>query len=1070
MNPNSLISNERYSQLMEMAQIGWWKADFSRNTLVCSDFIHNMFDVSSKEPFFGEYLALIREDYRESISRSFLFIPQHEYKEYTFPMHTKCGCMWFRAGLGVKEKNEYGQMVVWGYIQCVEAPSEDDRNKQQQQRLNRLLAQQNSISHSLLSLSKAENITGVINQILNEILVQFNAGRTYIFEFDFKNQWQSCTYEALNEGITSEIKKLQEMSMNCFSWWSEHIISGQSIVMCSLDELPSQAIREREVLSAQSIKSIMAVPLLANDQVCGYMGVDIVNEYRKWSLEDYQWFSSLANIISICIEQYNSRKQALIDKQNIDNLYQHMPVAYLRYKFLLDSEGNVDDFLLIDVNCAFETITGISRDGFLGHTVRELGLFDQEQMELVNKLLHSGKHVEADSQLKNGKYIHHILYMPQPGEMVSLFTDTTDSILAHEALDHSEQILRNIYTNIPVGIELYDKDGYLLDLNNKDMEIFGVAHKEDAIGLNIFDNPNIPAFVCEALARREPVDFRFAYSFRVARDYYLPQKTGSLDLLCKATVLYDSKGNPANYVFINIDNTETSNAYNKIEEFESMFSLIADFAKVGFLRWNPLTKEGFAIEQWFKNYETDSRRVEDVAGSYPTLHPEDRMAQSLAYGELLEGKRQNFSRELRVIRSDGSVKWIRSTVLVKKYEPRNNIIELIGVNFDITELKNAETMLIAAKERAEESDKLKSAFLANMSHEIRTPLNAIVGFSNLLVNTQEEEERKQYISIVEENNELLLKLISDILDLAKIEAGTFEVVNGDVDVNQLCSDIVKSVRLKASSKVEVLFENYLPECHVISDKNRLRQVIANFANNALKFTSQGCISIGYYVRDDEMEFYVRDTGLGIAPEMQSLIFDRFVKLNSFVHGTGLGLSICQSIVKQMGGRIGVDSECGKGARFWFTYPLYKENIAVRTGQAYESAEQYPESEALARVDRKPVILVAEDTDSNYLLVNTILKGQYIIYRAVDGHEAVKMHEEIHPDLILMDIRMPNKDGIEATKEIREKDLKTPIIALTAFAYNQDRQKTMEAGCDGFITKPLSAVALKKTIENSLNRG
>ena len=238
------------------------------------------------------------------------------------------------------------------------------------------------------------------------------------------------------------------------------------------------------------------------------------------------------------------------------------------------------------------------------------------------------------------------------------------------------------------------------------------------------------------------------------------------------------------------------------------------------------------------------------------------------------------------------------------------------------ELEVSEASLREAKERAEEANRLKSAFLANMSHEIRTPLNAIVGFSSLMVDTEDMEERRQYMDIVEENNDLLLQLISDILDLSKIEAGTFDFTEREVDVNLLCEDIVLAMRMKARPNVEILFDRHLPECRIMSDRNRLHQVISNFVNNALKFTEEGNIRVGYDQLDEaHLRFYIADTGIGIEPEMQNEIFERFVKLNSFVHGTGLGLSICRSIVEQLGGEIGVDSEPEKGSCFWFTLPI-----------------------------------------------------------------------------------------------------------------------------------------------------
>ena len=338
---------------------------------------------------------------------------------------------------------------------------------------------------------------------------------------------------------------------------------------------------------------------------------------------------------------------------------------------------------------------------------------------------------------------------------------------------------------------------------------------------------------------------------------------------------------------------------------------------------NLLNRKGYAIKQWYKNLgEEEDIPLSEVVAVYSQMHPEDRKRFLDFYDGVRDGKRRHFQGEMRIRRpgTKNAWNWVSSNVMVTNYKPEENEIEIIGINYDITELKETEAELIQARDKAEMMDRLKSAFLANMSHEIRTPLNAIVGFSDLLVETEELAERQEYIKIVRENNELLLQLISDILDLSKIEAGTFEFTNGDVDVNLLCEDIVRSMGMKAKEEVELVFDGHLPVCHVISDRNRIHQVISNFVNNAMKFTSEGSIHVGYKLKDGELEFYVEDTGIGIEKEQLPHIFERFVKLNSFVHGTGLGLSICQSIVEQLGGRIGVDSEKGKGSRFWFTIP------------------------------------------------------------------------------------------------------------------------------------------------------
>lgn len=265
----------------------------------------------------------------------------------------------------------------------------------------------------------------------------------------------------------------------------------------------------------------------------------------------------------------------------------------------------------------------------------------------------------------------------------------------------------------------------------------------------------------------------------------------------------------------------------------------------------------------------------------------------------------------------------RYTQLVMYSIQENEVICLFS---DITESHHNKEKLIEAKEKAEVSDRLKSAFLANMSHEIRTPLNAIIGFSDLLTETEDLTERQQYSEIVTKNNELLLQLISDILDISKIEAGTLEIVNSLVDIQQMCKEVVGSYNLKTENHpVQVTFDEQLPSYIIYSDKNRLTQILNNFINNALKFTHEGGISLGYYLADDNtIKFFVRDTGCGIPQEELESIFERFTKLDSFVSGTGLGLSICKSLTAQLGGEIGVESEVGKGSCFWFTHPYQPE--------------------------------------------------------------------------------------------------------------------------------------------------
>lgn len=494
---------------------------------------------------------------------------------------------------------------------------------------------------------------------------------------------------------------------------------------------------------------------------------------------------------------------------------------------------------------------------------------------------------------------------------------------AYQALQNSERILHNIYKNLPVGIELYNKDGYLLDLNKKELEMFHITHKEKVIGINIFENPALPEEIKLKIRDNEEVEFTFQYDFSKIKGYYESEKTsGFINLTTRITTLYDHDRQPINYLLINVDKTENTIAYNKIQEFKNFFELVGDYAKVGYAHFDALSRNGYALSSWYKNVgEEEGTPLPEIIGIHSHFHPEDRAVMLDFLAKVVKGESTKLCRDVRIRRADGSYTWTRVNVLVRNYRPQDNVIEMLCINFDITQLKETEQMLIKAKEKAEEADRSKSAFLANMSHEIRTPLNAIVGFSSMLEEAEDQEEKHQYITIIEDNNKLLLQLISDILDLSKIEAGTFDIIPERVNAKQLCNDLFQAMQMKTSPQVELRLKDNLPELTFTSDKNRLYQVLLNFVTNALKFTSEGNITIDYQIDGNEVKFSVQDTGMGIEPEKQEAIFTRFVKLNSFIPGTGLGLPICQSIVTQLGGKIGVESEPGRGACFWFTHPI-----------------------------------------------------------------------------------------------------------------------------------------------------
>ena len=433
-------------------------------------------------------------------------------------------------------------------------------------------------------------------------------------------------------------------------------------------------------------------------------------------------------------------------------------------------------------------------------------------------------------------------------------------------------------------------------------------------------------------------------------------------------------------------------------------------------------------------------------------------------------EKNSFSRleaPMRLYLSDDTDNYVDCVVSVSgAYMVQNRDEKVLLTVRDITRLKKVQEELEVARRVAEVAGEQKTAFLANMSHEIRTPLNAIVGFAGLLSNAS-ESERNSYVEIIKGNTNMLLQLVNDILDMSKIEAGTLEFIYSDTDVNQIMRELEGIFRLRleeADSPVRIVFEPCLPVCFIHTEKNRVSQVLSNFLSNAFKYTKEGSITLGYKVREDDIYFYVQDTGAGIPAGKVDKVFERFMKLDAKKQGTGLGLSISRTIIKKLGGEIGVFSEYGKGSTFWFTLPVKPFDflpLQQRTENVSETVE-FNETEYDAGAVRR-TILIAEDMDDNYLLYKIYLEKHYDLIRATNGEEAVSKYLECNPDIILMDIGMPVVDGYQATDAIRQLFSDIPIVAVTAFAYDEDRRKVMSRGFNGYLSKPLNKDELLKML-------
>ena len=403
-------------------------------------------------------------------------------------------------------------------------------------------------------------------------------------------------------------------------------------------------------------------------------------------------------------------------------------------------------------------------------------------------------------------------------------------------------------------------------------------------------------------------------------------------------------------------------------------------------------------------------------------------------------------------------------VLLQKLADANAKKHAIEVELEEARKKLAEYETMAQK--AENASKMKSLFLANMSHEIRTPLNAIEGFSRIMAETDSPEERMNFMEIIESNNGRVLALINEILDLSRVEAGEIAIKKQMTDLNEMCKSIQLMFKFRCPDSVNLTWSQPNMKVTLNTDQNRLTQVFSNLISNALKHTSKGSITYGYRLINDgqEVEFFVTDTGSGIAPEDIDHIFQTYVSRDAEQqNGYGLGLALCKIIVEKMNGHITVSSKLGEGSTFRFTLPFEGTIGGLQKNSRITTNSRTIRVNTKTNVQNAPLILVAEDEDSNYELVRIVLAKRYRLLRAHNGIEAVTLCEDEHPDMILMDIRMPDMNGLDATRIIKEVNHEIPIVALSAYAFDENIREAKAAGCDEFLAKPFRVEDLLDTV-------
>lgn len=700
---------------------------------------------------------------------------------------------------------------------------------------------------------------------------------------------------------------------------------------------------------------------------------------------------------------------------------------------------------------------GVSNETFKGMSMREM-VPKEAYHNIHNNLLKvittgrgSTAHHELDVNGEHHYYENRIF--PLDDEYVLIMCrDISERVATQQNLE----IFKRVLDKVSDSILAVSVDGTLVYANRQFIEEYGV--KEELGTQKVYD-------LSVSLNTKEIFDKRvqeirdnggnFAY-----RAQYTRVGETKLRVHQVSAFMIQNQGEEMIWFFTQ-DITDVIKNRDELRELNYLMDAILNNIPVYLFVKDP--EDDFRYLYWNKAFASHSKIPASKALGHTDFEvfPEHENAEKFHRDDLeLIRTRERMEMQETYVTATGETRIVQTLKTLVPLEGRAPLI--IGISWDITNMQNIEQELVQARIKAEQSDRLKTAFLANMSHEIRTPLNAIVGFSRLMTIADNAEDEKLYSDIINQNSEILLQLINDILDLAKIEAGTLEYIRYPMDLGELCRNVYEMHKDRVQTGVVLILDNKDTSLIINEDQNRIMQVVTNLITNAIKFTFKGEIRFGFEVREEYIDFYVKDTGMGISEEKIKMIFERFVKLNTFVQGTGLGLAICRVIVEKLGGEITAESKLNEGSTFRFTIP-YK---AGKKCPESEKATKCPESGSTEprKVLQRRTVLVAEDVDSNFLLLKTLLGKRCNLLWAKNGEDAVNQFKEHQPDLILMDIKMPHMDGLEATRLIRSYSKEVPIVALTAFAFEPDKDRAIEAGCDDCLTKPVSQNALEKVLD------
>ena len=875
----------------------------------------------------------------------------------------------------------------------------------------------------------------------------------------------SNTNEWCAHGVKPEIQNLQNLPTTMFPWWEDKLQKGETIHVKNVSDMPEEASTEREILEKQDIKSLLVLPVYTGNRLNGFIGVDNVYKTGDWSVEDVRLLQTASDIIGNAIEHKKLEDLMRESEGRFRKIYENVSVGLAHVSL---------DFRILSANKAYCKMLGYSESELVGKHLKDLTHPDlvDENLKKQHRLA-SGEidHYRMEKLFihKKGHTVHGILDAnlirdrdSNPSYFLGSVIDITDLKQAEEAQREFDRKIRTLMGNLPgmaykcinlrewpmqyVSDGCLELTGYSPDelVDNRNISYGSLIHPDD--------RDKVWKEVQERVGAGKHFELEYRIHTKDQKEKWVWERG-----LC---ISYDQDGKGIIEGFISDVTHKVNRELELLKKHHAIENAIAGIVFLdmeGIIEYtNPelLRVLSYRKEEAMGKHVREFIRQENL----PEAVLDEIKVTGSWRGEMTV--RDKYDRDFEVLCHASVIK-----------DNDNQPIGIQGTVINISERKKFEQELIKAKEKAEESDRLKSAFLANMSHEIRTPLNAIMGFAQLLKEEKIPVKKQQYyFDTILSQSHFLLQLINDIIDLSKINANQIRLEKSTFSLNDFLADIYQEFMVKMTHEGKEHLSFTLNkglkghQSYIYTDLIRLEQIFTNLLSNAVKFTEKGGIEFGYRKRSqDNLLFYVRDTGIGVPEDKRDKIFERFAQADESVTrkfgGTGLGLSISKALIELMGGQIWVDSEMDKGSVFYFTLPLQLQNYPAREKAKATSQKQNT-------WEGRSILLVEDDLSSRDLMKEFLNSTGVNLLVCETGEEAIDLYlKNPDIDLILMDIKLPDINGWELTRKIRsyENNKKVPIIAQTAYAMSEDAQKSMDAGCDDYISKPIDSLVLLQKI-------